>query len=86
MVLDAELQKHNAGVTLHSISIDLLMYADDIVLFSSNSEGLNRQLNTREQFCRLIKLEVNTNKSKYAYLAQPYKDHSMHSSVALLSI
>ena len=77
--LDAELQKNNAGVTLHSISIDLLMYADDIVLFSSNSEGLNRQLNTLDHFCRLIKLEVNTNKSKVCIfgstIQRPFNAH-----------
>ena len=65
-------------MTLRSISIDLLMYADDIVLFSSNSEGLNRQLNTLDHFCRLIKLEVN-NKNKVCIfgstIQRPFNAH-----------
>ena len=35
-----------------NVAIDLLMYADDIVLMSSNEEGLRKHLRSLEEFCK----------------------------------
>ena len=44
--------------------LDLLMYADDIVLISSSATGLKNHLHTLQSFCKDWKLNVNTDKTK----------------------
>ena len=39
------------SVLLHSKTVDCLMYADDIVMFSSSPEGLQQKLNSLEKYC-----------------------------------
>ena len=61
--LDREIKKNNAGIQLQ-INLDILMYADDVVLVSDNANGLKKHLNTLLEFCQKWKLEVNTEKTK----------------------
>ena len=49
--LESELAKNKTGTTLGNRPIDLLMYADDIVLMSSSEEGLRKHLRSLEDFC-----------------------------------
>ena len=44
--------------------VNLLMYADDLVLVSSSSSGLRKHLEVLQLFCEKSKLEINTNKTK----------------------
>ena len=62
--LETELVKNKMGTTLWNRPIDLLMYADDIVLMSSSEEGLRKHLRSREEFCKQWKLEVSIDKTK----------------------
>ena len=62
--LEAELAKNKMGTRLWNRPIDLLMYADDIVLMSSSEEGLRKHLRSLEEFCEEWKLEVNIDKTK----------------------
>ena len=50
--LKAELKRNKACVEIYNTSVDLLIYADDIVLLSSNQSGLQKHLNTLELFCQ----------------------------------
>ena len=51
-------------VQLNDISINCLMYADDVVLLSKTSEGLQNCLDKLGDYCKKWKLSVNTNKTK----------------------
>ena len=51
-------------VQLGSISVNSLFWADDLVLFSETKEGLDRLLNTLEEYCRENELMINTKKTK----------------------
>ena len=51
-------------VTLNSIEINALMYADDMLLLSKSTSGLNRSLKILEVYCRKWQLQVNTDKTK----------------------
>lgn len=51
-------------VLLYDKYINILMYADDIVLMSSSKLGLQNCLNTFEQFCGKWKLKINHKKTK----------------------
>ena len=50
--LETELAKNKMGTRLWNRPIDLLMYADDIVLMSSSEEGLRKHLRSLEEFCK----------------------------------
>ena len=62
--LETELAKNKMGTRLWNRPIDLLIYADDIVLMSSSEEGLRKHLRSLEEFCKEWKLEVNIDKTK----------------------
>ena len=57
-------QDQNAGLTLEQLSIYLLLFADDAVLFSDTIEGLQSSLNNLESYCNKWILEVNVDKTK----------------------
>lgn len=46
------------------IKMLILLYADDIVLFSENAEGLQQGFDILKVYCNRWKLKVNTNKTK----------------------
>ena len=56
-------QSTSAGLTLDQLSIYLLMFADDAIIFSDSVDGLQSSLNNLESYCRrwdlmLIKLKL----------------------------
>jgi hypothetical protein len=52
------------GVDIGMLKIYLLMYADDICLFSYTAEGLQQGLDMLHDYCERWKLTVNTSKTK----------------------
>ena len=62
--LELELGINNAGVEMFNTRLDLLMYADDIILLSQSAAGLQKHLKSLQSFCQKWKLEVNTEKTK----------------------
>ena len=57
-------QSTSAGLTLDQLSIYLLMFADDAVIFSDSVDGLQSSLNNLESYCRRWDLKVNVDKTK----------------------
>ena len=49
----------SADITLGEISINCLLYADDLVIFSKSAKGLQTILNKLEPFCNYADLHVN---------------------------
>ena len=49
---------------LSTLSLFLLMYADDMVLFSESIDGLQSLLNELSNYCEIWKLSINVEKSK----------------------
>ena len=62
--LPSYLQNCMDNVTLNSKPIECLMYADDIVLFSTSPEGLQQKLNMLEKYCDDWGIRLNVNKTK----------------------
>ena len=52
------------GFDIGMLKLYLLMYADDIVVFSETSDGLQKGLNILTDHCEKWKLVVNTDKTK----------------------
>ena len=51
--------------TLHTfIQIFVLLYADDTVIFSESLEGMQKNLDTFQEYCNLWKLSVNSSNTK----------------------
>ena len=73
--LEVELKKNRTGVVLNGAVLDVMMFADDIVLFSCTSEGLKKHLLTLESFCNKHMLEVNTSKTKICVFGKKYNQH-----------
>ena len=51
-------------VNINNNVLQCLMYADDIVLFSTSLEGLQQRLNGLDQFCKEWCLDLNVSKTK----------------------
>lgn len=51
-------------IIMNGLSINSLLYADDIVLLANTQDGLQSYLNVLDKFCSTWKLEINTDKSK----------------------
>ena len=51
-------------VVIGDLSLNILLYADDIVLLSQSKTGLQNSLNALYNYCSSWKLQVNTDKSK----------------------
>lgn len=58
------IQKGVEGVDIGMLKLFLLLYADDIVIFSNTMEGLQRGLDVLAEYCEKWKLTVNTDKTK----------------------
>ena len=50
----------------------LLMYADDTVLFADTKPKLQSLLTCYEQYCKIWKLQVNTDKTKIVLFGKNY--------------
>lgn len=52
------------GVPVDGELLQLLLFADDIVLFADSAEELQRMLEVLEGYCRKWRFEINVGKSK----------------------
>ena len=48
------------GINIYQIKLFLLLYADDITLFSETADGLQSGLNILYNYCQKRRLSVNT--------------------------
>ena len=56
------LERHGAGYLISGIKVGVQAYADDIILFAEDREGMERNISILEQFLQYSKLEVNCSK------------------------
>ena len=62
--LENSLNNEDVGIELNDILLKLLMYADDMVIFSKTIEGLQEGLNNLERYCKKWGISVNIRKTK----------------------
>ena len=46
-----EMAEHEAGVPLMDTTLNMMMFADDIMLLSTSAQGLRKYLETLEDYC-----------------------------------
>ena len=61
--LSEALAKDNESTRLASISIDHILYADDMAIFSTNLNSLQRKIDSLNSVCESIGLNINTSKT-----------------------
>ena len=54
----------------NDLSVQCLLYADDLIIMSENLEGMQKALNNLAEFCDKWKLDINPSKSKFMCLDQ----------------
>ena len=59
-LLDTSVSNVNMGTT----KLNCLIWADDILLFSENEQGLTEMLKSLDKYCDVNKLTINTDKTK----------------------
>ena len=62
-------------VVIKNISVNSLLYADDIILLSSSDKGLQKSLDIVDKFCTDWKLDVSYEKSKVTVFSSNGKSH-----------
>ena len=62
------LRRRADGVDIGFMKLFLLLYADDIVIFSESANGLQKGLDILNEYCQRWKLSVNPNRSKIIIL------------------
>ena len=62
--LDNYIKESSQGVLLEGFQVHSLLYADDLVLISSDRNDLQSQLDALNNFSRSLKMEVNMDKTK----------------------
>ena len=62
-------------VSINGNSLNILLYADDIVILSESKTGLQNSLNILSNFCSTWKLQVNTKKSNIIVFNSNGKAH-----------
>ena len=58
------IQKGADGIDIGMLKLYLLLYADDIVIFAESSQGLQKGLDILDEYSKMWKLTVNTDKTK----------------------
>ena len=57
-------------VTLETLSLNCLMFADDILFLSESAEGLQKSLDKLSEYCKKWQLPVNVKKTKATIFQQ----------------
>ena len=64
------------GVTLNSLKVTCLMFADDLVLLADRPEGLQNSIDILGMYCRTQKLTVNVKKTKVLVFGRKANHHA----------
>ena len=77
--LEGFLKSHSSGFcTLNNCMLQLLMFADDLVLLADTANGLQESINILEEFCRNWDLSINTEKTKIIIFNKPTCDSQFY--------
>jgi hypothetical protein len=71
--LAREIKSCERGVIIGDIKVNILLYADDIILLSDSEDGLNQLLKIMAEWCRCWRLNVNSDKSKVIHFRPKWK-------------
>ena len=83
--LATEIRESGIGITIATLSealpdmlVNILLYADDIVLLAENEQDLQGLLNVTERWCRKWRLEVNMSKTNILHIRGKQRPQSRY--------
>ena len=76
--LALELKKLNLGVRVQDEIINILMYADDMVLLAKNENDLQSMLNVMTEWCRKWRVKVSEPKTNIVHFRPKRKPRTQH--------
>ncbi len=62
------------GVTCGHVIVNILLYADDIILLSENEEDLQLMLTCRDKWCKKWRLRMNQKKTQIMHFRRPGRE------------
>ena len=72
--LESYLQSTDAGsITLANLKVQLLLFADDLVLLADSEAGLKKSMEHLDKFCKEWELRLNIKKTKVVIFNRPRK-------------
>ena len=71
--LASQINEARVGAYIGGEQISLLMYADDIVLISTNEAGAQAQLDVMSEWCSTWAMKINAKKSQIIHVRNPQK-------------
>ena len=72
-----KLEFHQVCLALIDATLNMMMFADDIVLLSTSAQGLGKYLETLEDYCSKWNLQINVAKTKVSVFGTNYA-HQFH--------
>jgi hypothetical protein len=60
-----EIESTRCDIKLNEIKIDIIMYADDVILIANRSGDLEEMLSTTEEYGKQNEIKFNPNKTTY---------------------
>ena len=81
--LVAELDKTGIVIKIGNININILLYADDIVLISNTKKEMQIMLELTGNFGNKIELKFNPTKTNYLAINETHKTTNKHDSVLI---
>ncbi len=73
-----EVKASEIGIKINDILLNVLAYADDIVLLAESPEQLQKLINIVQTWCNKYRLVINPNKSKIVHFRNPPKQRSKY--------
>lgn len=73
-----EIENTNYGITIKDTKIDIIMYADDIILLSNKLEDLERMLSITEEYGKRQEIKFNPSKTVYMIFGSNKKELTIH--------
>ena len=70
------IKEHGPKLMMDNILLNILLYADDMVLIAESEEDLQKLLDIMQQWCYKWRLKVNIEKSKVVHFRAPRKQRS----------
>ena len=70
--LESYLEANNSGkITLENLKVQLLLFADDLVLLADSEQGLQQSMNRSDEFCNTWDMKINAQKTNVIIFNKP---------------
>ena len=69
-----DIEELNEGADIYDMIIDIILYADDILLLSNTKEGLQKMLDVTQKYGEKWEIKFNPDKTTFMVFGEKKKD------------